>query len=57
MFGSEVALAPYEAPVGGNSESTESQIPTDRVRSQLVMLLTGLTRISREVKDQQEQVM
>ncbi|OQV11523.1 Eukaryotic translation initiation factor 3 subunit A [Hypsibius exemplaris] len=53
VFGSDVALAPYEAQTATETP-TESQMPTDRVRSQLVMLLTSLTRTSRVIKSQQE---
>lgn len=53
VFGSEVALAPYESETG---ETNDSQIPTDRIRSQLVMLMTALTRTYRATKSQNELV-
>ena len=55
VFGGDVALAPYEAQTVAEAP-TESQMPTDRVRSQLVMLLTSLTRTSRVIKSQHELV-
>jgi hypothetical protein len=55
VFGSDVALAPYEAQTLTETPG-ETQMPTDRVRSQLVMLLTSLTRTSRTIKSQSELV-
>lgn len=54
VFGSDVALAPYESDIG--EITSDSQIPTDRVRSQLVMLLTSLTRTHRITKSQNDLV-